>query len=385
MSARNTGIPRVARTVANGEGDWAEVPYAVRDAIVLALTQSSVAPLRRLKESASGAGPGAVSSAAFTPSHPPQPSPSADLSVLTEGNVQSSIRSFEDAAWVRDEAVRSFAEFHNTVEALHAAMRTQLRPVWRTAMQLRPDILADVRDRLRLNRADLIPDGVAIPPATAQHIAQQERILDEVEDTLQQLRNTSVRLAAHFLSDEEKISMGANPAYLRAPDIDRVVVESSGQSCTQRLSPAPAALSTPATPSAKDSASHRRASQSNTRAHQEEGLVSSKMSRRAHGGRSTTAGTPSPSSHSRSEKHHGGHEHRRASAASAAINDPLLAELRKQYQHRQEELESHHRQRRSGTSPEGPRVAWPQVGSVASSRSSRASSTRSGNECLSNS
>lgn len=364
MSMRSNGVLRVTRTVANGEGDWAEVPPAIRDAIVMALTQSSPHPLRRSEGSQPAVGAGALVQTA-----PSYVAASASPSALTEGNVQSSIQTFDDAAWVRDTAVRSYAEFHNNIESLHAAMRGQLHPVWKTAMQLRPDILADVRDQLQLRRTDAIPDGVPITAATAQHIAQQELILDEVEDTLQMLRNTSVRFAAHFLSDEEKISMGANPAYLRAPDIDREVVESH----TQNSLSAP--LATP-------TKSHHRASHSRpTGVLEDDGLVNSKSSRRGHRGSNTgTTAPPVPNSpsqrHRHGRSHHDGDERRSSSTgqtSAAAIGDPLLEELRQQYQQRMVELEKNHRR----TSTEMRQGTWPQVGSVASNRSSQSSSSRS--------
>jgi hypothetical protein len=325
-----------------------------------------------------------------------QLSSSASPPILTEGNVQSGIRTFEDAAWVRDEAVRSYAEFHNNIEALHASMRTQLHPVWKTSMQLRPGLLADVRDHFRLSRTDEIPDGVPITPATAQHIAQQEMILDEVEDTLQMLRNTSVRFAAHFLSDEEKISLGANPAYLRAPDIDREVVESRAQSVT--------APTTEGTVQLRTRQLHLRSGHSHAqhRHTSEDGLVDSKTKRHGHResngvitttagvtGGGTGAGTPASSHdgdvitsstahrdsnrarhhHRSSRNRHGdGRERRRASTDKT---DPLLEELRRQYQQRVKELESSHRR----TSPVVRQGTWPQVGSVTSSRSSRTDSS----------
>ncbi|KAG5512270.1 hypothetical protein JKF63_07792 [Porcisia hertigi] len=225
MLSRELGVSRLARAVARGDGDWASVPPALRDVIVIALRESSCVPVRSIR--------GRVSTAPYgdeTKRGSGHANAATAPAPLTEEAVQSSIFTFDDAAWVRHEAVRSYAEFHNNIESMHVAMRTQLRPVWRTAMQLHPGILADIRDEYHLSRRGEIPDGIAISAAASQHIALQEAILGEVEDTLQALRNMSVRLAAHFLSDEEKVSMGANPAYLRAPDIDREVVASRSQS-----------------------------------------------------------------------------------------------------------------------------------------------------------
>ncbi|CAM36444.1 conserved hypothetical protein [Leishmania braziliensis MHOM/BR/75/M2904] len=261
--------------------------------------------------------------------------------LLTEEVVQSSVDTFEDAAWVRDEAVRSYAEFHNNVESLHATMRTQLRPVWRTAMQLHPDILADVRDEWHLRRRDSIPDNIPISVAASQGIELQETILHDVEDALQVLRNTSVRFAAHFLSDKEKISMGANPAYLRAPDIDREVVMSRSQSIStspQRTLPAMTAsiLSSP-------------------------GGAGSGHVRHSTSSASVALHTPSRQHSGRRHSRHGHHHHRHYSDVAGLVSsnsnrrtdsckssrrsrgtgdDPLLEELRKQYQVRISELKA---------------------------------------------
>ncbi|KAG5508631.1 hypothetical protein JIQ42_08418 [Leishmania sp. Namibia] len=336
MPARESSVSRLVREVAHGDGGWADVPLPLRDAIATALAQSSGAPLLRVLSSVGDASyedvAGRVPRHGSAASVPP---------TLTEGTVQSSIDTFEDAAWVRDEAVRSYAEFHNNVESLHSSMRTQLRPVWKTAMQLHPDILADVRDECRLSRRDSIPEGIPIRPSAAQKIETQEEILSEVEDILQVLRNTSVRFAAHFLSDGEKISMGANPAYLRAPEIDREVVGSRSHSTstsTQRAlsaraasasSCAGAAASGPVRPSASsaDAAVHTpreqqaRPNHNNHAPHYHDcsgdfaGLVSSKCSRHVGSGKSS-------------------------GESGGAGDDPLLEELRKQYQLRVRELKA---------------------------------------------
>ncbi|CBZ22996.1 conserved hypothetical protein [Leishmania mexicana MHOM/GT/2001/U1103] len=303
----------------------------------MALTQSSSAPLRCVQGGvgdasyADGTGqvPGRINGASATP-------------LLTEEAVQSSIATFEDAAWVREEAVRSFAEFHNNVESLHATMRTQLRPVWRTAMQLRPDILADVRDEWRLRRRDIIPDGIPIPAAAVQHIARQETILSEVEDTLQALRNTSVRFAAHFLSDEEKISMGANPAYLRAPDIDKEVVVSRSQSTstsTQRAVPAsvisfPSSAGAVASAHVKPSGSSAAAAAVHTPREEYSRRYQGSRAQHYHHQHDDEAGLVSSSSnrHMCSGKS--------SCASRGASDDPLLEELRKQYQLRTRELKA---------------------------------------------
>nr|CAJ2466134.1 unnamed protein product [Leishmania braziliensis] len=336
MPARESAVFRVARAVARGDGDWADVPLAVRDAIVMVLAQPSSGALHGVQ---GGIGDASCAdwrgqvvryvNGAFTPP------------LLTEEVVQSSVDTFEDAAWVRDEAVRSYAEFHNNVESLHATMRTQLRPVWRTAMQLHPDILADVRDEWHLRRRDSIPDNIPISVAASQGIELQETILHDVEDALQVLRNTSVRFAAHFLSDKEKISMGANPAYLRAPDIDREVVMSRSQSIStspQRTLPAMTAsiLSSP-------------------------GGAGSGHVRHSTSSASVALHTPSRQHSGRRHSRHGHHHHRHYSDVAGLVSsnsnrrtdsckssrrsrgtgdDPLLEELRKQYQVRISELKA---------------------------------------------
>ncbi|XQJ24134.1 hypothetical protein NXY56_000013 [Leishmania guyanensis] len=336
MPARESAVFRVARAVARGDGDWADVPLAVRDAIVMVLAQPSSGALHSVQ---GGIGDASCAdwrgqvvryvNGAFTPP------------LLTEEVVQSSVDTFEDAAWVRDEAVRSYAEFHNNVESLHATMRTQLRPVWRTAMQLHPDILADVRDEWHLRRRDSIPDNIPISVAASQGIELQETILHDVEDALQVLRNTSVRFAAHFLSDKEKISMGANPAYLRAPDIDREVVMSRSQSIStspQRTLPAMTAsiLSSP-------------------------GGAGSGHVRHSTSSASVALHTPSRQHSGRRHSRHGHHHHRHYSDVAGLVSsnsnrrtdsckssrrsrgtgdDPLLEELRKQYQVRISELKA---------------------------------------------
>ncbi|KAG5488086.1 hypothetical protein LSCM1_08150 [Leishmania martiniquensis] len=374
MPAREPSVSRLVRAVAHGDGDWANVPLPVRDAIVTVLTQPSASPLLRALSSVGEASCDDATGRATRPANAPSARP-----MLTEVAVQSSIDTFEDAAWVRDEAVRSYAEFHNNVESLHSSMRTQLRPVWRTAMQLHPDLLADVRGECHLSRRDSIPDGIPIPLSAAHQIAMQEDILNEMEDTLQLLRNTSVRFAAHFLSDAEKISMGANPAYLRAPDIDREVVASRSRSTstsTQRALPARAASASscagaaasgqirPSTPSAPAAAA---AAVQTPREHQSPphhsnhaprhrdcsgdlaGLVSSKSSRRVGSGKSS-------------------------GESRGAADDPLLEELRQQYQLRVRELKAQ---------SEGERERWPSEDGASPSAGAAAPVQRASGGCVS--
>lgn len=192
----------VMEDVANGAGGWSEVPPHVREAVLLALERS---PPRE--------GRGAARLKRVARAVPPPPP------YLTEETIERSIDTFEDALWVRAQGVRRLAQFHNAVETLQAAMGTHMSSLWRTSMQLRPDRLEEVRHSLGLRRHDCIPDGVPLSPQFARELVDQERILATLVEDLQRLRQTSVRFAAHYLSEEEKLNMGANPAYLR-PEVN---------------------------------------------------------------------------------------------------------------------------------------------------------------------
>ncbi|GET85366.1 hypothetical protein, conserved [Leishmania tarentolae] len=335
MPARESGFSRVVRAVSHGDGDWADLPPSLRNAVLMTLTQSCRTPLHSVQSSAGDTRyaheTGQARGCAHRASAPPP---------LTEEVVQSSIETFEEAAWVREEAARSYAEFHNNVESLYATMCTQLRSVWRTAMQLSPDILADVRDEWHLSRRDRIPDGIPLPASATQHLPLQEAILDEVVETLRVLRNTSVRFAAYFLTDEEKISMGVNPAYLRAPDIDTDMVLShspSRSTSPQRALPASqtsASLSAGALKSA-----HIKASSSS--------VAAVDAPREKHSQRHQ--GIYAQHEHSRSSDEAGrlrcsSRRHVRSDKSSCASwetgDDPLLDELRRQYQLRIRELKT---------------------------------------------
>ncbi|CCW71282.1 unnamed protein product [Phytomonas sp. Hart1] len=200
----------IMRAIVKGEGDWSEVPRGVREAILHTLshakdaaTAHSIRDGPRLSRSTSS-----------------QRSQQVVLPTLSEHDVQCSIDTFEDGLWVRDQAVRSYARFHNSVEVLYRAARGQLRSLWRTAMQLRPDYLEKVRMQLGLSLSDSIPEGVPIPQHYAVEVDHEEMILESMFQDLQQLREESVKFAANWLTDHEKIAMGANPAYLQAEAID---------------------------------------------------------------------------------------------------------------------------------------------------------------------
>lgn len=228
-------VYQVARSVARGDGEWAEVPRCVREAIVLSLAAPGGGGDGQQPPGRRGiAGTSAPASAPTPPQRRPLPP------VLSEAAVQRSVRSFNDGAWVRDQAVRSYAQFHNSVESLHTSMRGQLRALWRTAMQLNPRILDEVRREHGLGGGDAIPDGVPIRPDEVDSIVAQERVLDELAVDLQQLRDSSVRLAAHWLTDREIMAMGANPAYLRPSVIDHEVSQRSrSRSRSLRAGPSP--------------------------------------------------------------------------------------------------------------------------------------------------
>eukprot|EP00796_Vickermania_ingenoplastis_P010763 gene10763-7491_t len=191
-------VYHVAQAVAHGDGDWARVPHRIREAVLRALAQPTAGD-----ESAPPAAPRASYVAGALPPY------------LTEPMIEGSIDTFSDAAWVRAEAVRSVAQFHNGVEALQSSMGGHLHALWHVAMQLRRERLEQLRRGLQLQHDDPIPDGVALPSDFAAELEHQEEALEAVVDALNRLRAASVRFTAHFLSDEEKAAMGANPAYLR--------------------------------------------------------------------------------------------------------------------------------------------------------------------------
>lgn len=221
-------VYQVARAVANGEGDWAEVPHCVREAIVISLSASK----EPNGQQCSSGGPSSTWPKAST-----SPQPQALPPVLSEGAVQHSIQTFEDGAWMRDQAVRTYAQFHNSVETLQIAMKGQLRSIWRTALQLHPSVLGRVRRRLRADVTDDIPNGVEIAPRDLRRIRHQEMILEELVADLQTLRDNSVRFAAHWLTDEEKVAMGANPAYLRPEDVDRALLSRDRRAASHTTTP----------------------------------------------------------------------------------------------------------------------------------------------------
>lgn len=191
-------VAQVVRAAANGDGDWADVPRCVREAMVLALAGPQSQRCRGVWARDDG--------------RPAAPS-------LAEETIQSSVRTFEDAAWLRDQAVRSFAQFHNTVEAMREAMRHHLRALWRTAAQLDPRLLGDVRRELRLGPRDDIPDDTPVPGGALERLTGLEAIVDEIEEYVHALRGASVRFAANALSDDEKRAMGLDPADLRPEDV----------------------------------------------------------------------------------------------------------------------------------------------------------------------
>lgn len=335
MSLRGSNnVSRIVQTVANGEGDWSALPQSLRDSIVIAITEQQ---------------PSYLGSQAAYGSQLYEEPVSLAPPPLSEGVVQSSVETFDDAAWVRAEAVRSYTQFHNSIEALHSTMHGQLHPVWRTAMQLHPDILRTVRHDRRLNQRDSIPDGVPIPPAALQHLAQQEMVLLRLENDLQVLRNASVRFAAHFLTDEEKMAFGANPAYLRPVDIDKEV---------------------------ESVYDHTSVSLSRSRSHRESRARAARHSTSA---TRSSSGAPaarrSPSS--TRQKHH--HRHldlsangRRRHEAKEPVEDPLLQDLRMQYKKRLSDL--HHSKHRDGDPERTPVLHHPVDSSYSFSSTERGES-----------
>ncbi|ESL10338.1 hypothetical protein TRSC58_01932 [Trypanosoma rangeli SC58] len=237
-----TQVVQVVRAVANGDGDWAEVPRCVREAILLALTGPQSQTARGIGGAAEVAAAAATAAAASVDGGPakrryrnPWPEshegPRVATSSLTEEVIQRSVRTFEDAAWVRDQAVRSFAQFHNSIEETREAMRHHLRALWRTAAQLDPSLLRNIRQEFNLRPGDDVPDDVVIPATALQRLQEVEAMVDEVAEGVEALRWASVRFAANVLSDEEKQAMGLNPADLRPEDVLLRHTPPRGSSC----------------------------------------------------------------------------------------------------------------------------------------------------------
>ncbi|PBJ77539.1 hypothetical protein BCY84_06230 [Trypanosoma cruzi cruzi] len=236
--AEGSQVVQVVCAVANGDGDWADVPRCVREAIVLALAgpQSQMAPHFNAAASSSLGGEAANRRQC---SSWPEPRQEARVlaSSLSEEMIQRGVQTFEDAAWVRDQAVRSFAQFHNSIEATREAVRHHLRSLWRTAIQLDPSLLRVIQQERRLGPRDEIPEDTIISGGTLRRMQQLEAMVDEIEGSVDALRWTSVRFAANFLSDEEKRAMGLDPANLRPEDVslgytpqrDTSPVHTSGQ------------------------------------------------------------------------------------------------------------------------------------------------------------
>lgn len=222
---------RVAREVARGGGDWASVPQCVREAVLLALTQPNSTTLstpRRIRTPPPAAADASHLRSAPT-SHPPRALP-----CLTEGLIESNIRTFHDAEWVREQAVRSFAHFHNSVEDLQREMGGHLQALWGAALQLHPEVLGELRWRFNLRRSDPIPDGLPIEESVAERLMRQEVALDQLVSDVQQLRAHSVQFAAEFLADEELRAMCINPAYLHPPGKRRPATTSDAAAAPER-------------------------------------------------------------------------------------------------------------------------------------------------------
>ncbi|EKF32353.1 hypothetical protein MOQ_003798 [Trypanosoma cruzi marinkellei] len=218
--AEGNQVMQVVCAVANGDGDWADVPRCVREAIVLALAGPQSQAAQHVNAAAL---PSLGGEAAKRRQCSPCPETRQDgrvvASSLSEEMIQRGVQTFEDAAWVRDQAVRSFAQFHNSIEATREAMRHHLRSLWRTAIQLDPSLLRDIQQERRLGPRDEVPEDVTISGGTLRRMQQLEAMVDEIEGSVDALRWTSVRFAANFLSDDEKRAMGLDPANLRPEDV----------------------------------------------------------------------------------------------------------------------------------------------------------------------
>ncbi|KAH9577723.1 hypothetical protein LSM04_001032 [Trypanosoma melophagium] len=225
-------ILQVARSVANGDGDWGDVPRCVREAIVLALAgpdsytaqqiDTAAAAAELLQQAQSQSQQNQQQEQQQRRYWSPWPTPREEnrlVPSLTDEIIQRSVCTFEDAVWLRDQAVRSFAQFHNTVESLREGMRHHLRALWRTAIQLDPSLMYTVQREYNLQPSDAIPDSVAIGGEVQQQLLRLQSMIEELNSSVDTLRDTSVRFAANMLSDDEKRAMGLNPANLRPEDL----------------------------------------------------------------------------------------------------------------------------------------------------------------------
>ncbi|ORC91239.1 uncharacterized protein TM35_000062440 [Trypanosoma theileri] len=219
-------ILQVARSVANGDGEWGDVPRCVREAIVLALagpdshTAQQIDTTAAAEELLQQQHHHHQQQKRYCSPWPPPREENRLAPSLTEEVIQRSVSSFEDAAWLRDQAVRSFAQFHNTVEGLREGMRHHLRALWRTAVQLDPALMYSVQRQYNLRPGDEIPESVHVSAETQQQLLHLQSMIEEVNNSVETLRAASVRFAANLLSDDEKRAMGLNPANLRPEDLD---------------------------------------------------------------------------------------------------------------------------------------------------------------------
>ncbi|KAG8339380.1 hypothetical protein ERJ75_000255000 [Trypanosoma vivax] len=196
-------LSMITRAAANSEGDWAKVPLCVREAIMVALASVTL-PNGFCRQDSAESG-----DSSFTRVTAPR---------LTEEALQRSVQTFEDASFLRTEAVRCYAHFHNTVEGLREMMQSQLYALWRTALQLDPDHLNNIGARRGLGLRDFIPNDVTIEGDALKRLTRLESLLHEMNNGVEILRAASVRFAASVLSDDEKQSMGLDPMNLRPED-----------------------------------------------------------------------------------------------------------------------------------------------------------------------
>ncbi|SCU69850.1 uncharacterized protein TEOVI_000141900 [Trypanosoma equiperdum] len=207
---RSNSRRRVSQSAPKGENEWSKVPRCVREALASAIV---------------GALPG-ESRRRLTPNRNPSRAKSTCANKivvpqLTEEFLHRSVQTFEDAAVLRAEAVRSYAQFHNTVEMLREVMRNQLGALWYTALQLDPEFVIDLQQQNGLSGSDLIPNDVVIEGESLKRLEGLETLLQEMNNNMEVLRSSSVRFAACVLSDEEKLSMGLDPLRLPREDVLR--------------------------------------------------------------------------------------------------------------------------------------------------------------------
>lgn len=232
---------KVAQDIADGTGEWGSLPLRLRESITVALIRALDRDVELQPSSVVAHAPHTrVPPQAFTtrgtplpgkvdPRKVPGPSPrsphAGDVlsssppmpAYLTQPMIERYVETFEDARWMRAQSVRSFAQWHNTVESLETSMGSHINALLRASIPLNEEYMKFFRHQLQLKRTDRIPDGVTIEEQWMEEaIGSQMALLESMRATVHELRMKSVQFAAEFLTDEEKLLLGAHPAYLRS-------------------------------------------------------------------------------------------------------------------------------------------------------------------------